>query len=73
MNRNAIPNDPRSPFVTSGVRIGTAAVTTRGFREEDMEPIADCIWRAATDFEGSQEEIRRTVAMLVKKYPIYEG
>lgn len=73
LNRNAIPNDPRSPFVTSGVRIGTAAVTTRGFREEDMEPIADCIWRAATDFEDSQEEIRRTVAMLVKKYPIYEG
>lgn len=73
LNRNAIPNDPRSPFVTSGVRIGTAAVTTRGFTEEDMKPIAECIWKAATDFENSKDEINQKVAELVKAHPIYEG
>ena len=73
LNRNAIPNDPRSPFVTSGVRIGTAAVSARGFKEEDMLPIAECIWKAATDFENSKDEINARVAELVKKYPIYEG
>ncbi len=73
LNRNAIPNDPRSPFVTSGVRIGTAAVTTRGFKEADMVPIAECIWKAATDFENSKDEINKKVAELVKAHPIYEG
>lgn len=73
LNRNSIPNDPRSPFVTSGVRIGTAAVTSRGFTEEDMPVIAECIWRAAADFENSREEIRTRVAELVRKHPIYEG
>lgn len=71
LNRNAIPKDPRSPFVTSGVRIGTAAVTTRGFTEEDMKPIADCIWHAATDFEHSKEDIRAEVAKLTAQHPIY--
>ncbi len=73
LNRNAIPNDPRSPFVTSGVRIGTAAVTTRGFKEADMVPIAECIWKAATDFDNSKDEINKKVAELVKAHPIYEG
>jgi peptidoglycan/xylan/chitin deacetylase (PgdA/CDA1 family) len=73
LNRNAIPNDPRSPFITSGVRIGTAAVTTRGFKEEDMKPIAECIWKVATDFENSKDEINQKVAELVKAHPIYEG
>jgi len=73
LNRNAIPNDPRSPFVTSGVRIGTAAVTTRGFKEADMIPIAECIWKAATDFDNSKDEINKKVAELVKAHPIYEG
>ena len=52
LNKNTVPNDPRSPFVTSGVRIGTPAVTSRGLKEEDMEKIAECIWLAATDFEA---------------------
>ena len=73
LNRNAIPNDPRSPFVTSGVRIGTAAVTTRGMKEEDMKPIADCIWKAATDFDNSREAIINAVRELTDRYPIYEG
>ena len=72
LNKNAIPNDPRSPFVTSGVRIGTPAVTARGFRPEDMPVIAECIWKAATDFENSQEEIRAKVRVLTEKYPIYD-
>ena len=57
LNKNSIPNEPRSPFVTSGVRIGTAAVTSRGFTAEDMKPVADCIWDVATDFENKKEDI----------------
>lgn len=72
LNKNAIPNDPRSPFVTSGVRIGTAAVTTRGMKEEDMKPIAECIWAVATDFENKKDEVAARVAELVAKYPIYQ-
>ncbi len=72
LNKNAIPNDPRSPFVTSGVRIGTAAVTTRGMKEEDMKPIAECIWAVATDFENKKDEVAAKVAKLVAKYPIYQ-
>ncbi len=72
LNKNAIPNDPRSPFVTSGVRIGTAAVTTRGMKEEDMKPIAECIWAVATDFENKKDEVAAKVAELVAKYPIYQ-
>lgn len=71
LNRNSIPNDPRSHFVTSGVRIGTPAVTSRGMVEEDMPVIAELIWKAATDFENSREEIISAVDVLTKKYPIY--
>lgn len=73
LNKNAIPNDPRSPFVTSGVRIGTAAVTTRGFKEEDMKPIAKCIMKAAVDFDNSKDEIIAEVKKLTDAHPIYEG
>lgn len=71
VNKNAIPNDPQKPFVTSGIRIGTAAVTTRGLVEEDMQVIADCIYRTIVDFEHA-EEIRADVAALCAKYPLYE-
>ena len=73
LNKNTVPNDPRSPFVTSGVRIGTPAVTTRGLKEEDMEKIAECIWLTATDFENKKEYIKAEVAKLCDKYPLYEG
>ncbi|ESL04350.1 glycine hydroxymethyltransferase [Catonella morbi ATCC 51271] len=73
LNKNSIPRDPRSYFVTSGVRIGTPAVTARGFKEEDMAVIADCLFKVATDFENSKEEILSKVSVLTKKYPIYEG
>ncbi len=73
VNKNAVPNDPQSPFITSGIRIGTAAVTTRGLRKEDMAVIAECIYLAATDFENSIEKIRNSVNELCKKYPLYEN
>ena len=72
LNKNTVPNDPRSPFVTSGVRIGTPAVTTRGLKEEDMPKIAECIWLAATDFEAKADYIRAEVTKLCEKYPLYE-
>ena len=72
VNKNAIPNDPQRPNVTSGVRIGTPAATTRGMKEEDMRVIGQCIYRAATDFENSADEIRAKVAKLTEKYPLYE-
>ena len=72
LNKNTVPNDPRSPFVTSGVRIGTPAVTSRGLKEEDMEKIAELIWLAATDFEAKAEHIRAEVTKICDKYPIYE-
>ena len=71
LNKNAIPNDPASASVTSGVRIGTAAVTTRGCVEEDMATIAHCVALTARDYEGSREEVLATVANLCEKYPIY--
>lgn len=71
-NKNAIPNDPQKPFVTSGVRLGTAAVTTRGFKEDDMDKIAEFIFLAATDFENKKDEIKAGVAEICKKYPLYE-
>ena len=73
VNKNAIPNDPESPFVTSGIRIGTPAVTTRGFKEEDMKVIARMLKLAATDFENSADLIRETITGLCEKYPLYEG
>jgi len=72
LNKNAVPNDPRSPFVTSGVRIGTPAVTSRGFQEEDMEKIAELIWLAATDFEAKADYVRSEVTKLCDRYPIYQ-
>ena len=72
LNKNTVPNEPRSPFVTSGVRIGTPAVTTRGLKEEDMPKIAECIWLAATDFESKADYIRGEVTKLCEKYPLYE-
>ena len=71
-NKNAIPNDPQKPTVTSGVRLGTPAVTTRGFKEDDMDVVADCIYKVATDFEGKQDAVRETVMGLCAKYPLYE-
>ena len=59
LNKNTVPNDPRSPFVTSGVRIGTPAVTTRGLKEEDMPKIAECIWLAATDLRIRKSILRQ--------------
>ena len=72
VNKNAIPNDPEKPFVTSGVRIGTAAATTRGMKEDDMRVIAQCIYDTAADFEGTREKVRQAVAALTEKYPLYE-
>ncbi|MCI8763169.1 MAG: serine hydroxymethyltransferase [Lachnospiraceae bacterium] len=72
LNKNTVPNDPRSPFVTSGVRIGTPAVTSRGLKEEDMPKVAECIWLAATDFENQADYIRAEVTKLCDKYPIYQ-
>ena len=72
VNKNAIPGDPEKPFVTSGIRIGTAAVTSRGFEAQDMVDIAEFIKLAATDFEGSAEVIRQRVAAICDKYPLYK-
>ena len=70
-NKNTIPNEQRSPFVTSGVRLGTPAVTTRGLKEADMDVIAECIWRCATDYENSADAIREKVTSLLQAYPLY--
>ena len=72
VNKNAIPNDPEKPFVTSGVRVGTAAVTTRGLVEEDMRTIARLMKMVATDFENTADECRATVKALCEKYPLYK-
>ena len=71
VNKNAIPNDPEKPFVTSGIRIGTAAVTSRGFEAQDMIDIAEYIKLAATDFEKSKDYIIENVARICDKYPLY--
>lgn len=73
VNKNTIPNDPASPFVTSGIRLGTPAATTRGLREEDMQVIARLIAETATEFEGKADSIRAEVAAICGKYPLYEG
>ncbi len=72
VNKNTIPNDPQSPFVTSGIRIGTPAVTSRGFKEEDMGEIADLIYLTITDFDNKKDEIKGRVEALCAKYPLYE-
>jgi len=71
-NKNAIPNDPQSPFVTSGVRLGTPAVTSRGFKEEEMKQIAHWIKLVATDFENSKDQVSAEVQALCEKFPIYK-
>lgn len=71
-NKNAIPNDPEKPFVTSGLRLGTAAATTRGLDESDMDQIAEFVFLAATDFENSADAIRAGVAEICAKHPLYE-
>ena len=71
-NKNAIPNDPRKPMVTSGVRLGTPAVTSRGFKEAEMEQIAGFIADAVHDFEGNKERIAAEVAELCARFPLYE-
>jgi glycine hydroxymethyltransferase len=70
-NKNKVPGDPRSPFQTSGLRVGSPAVTSRGFLEADMDQVAEYIMLAATDFEAKADEIRAGVAELTAKYPIY--
>ena len=72
VNKNSIPREPEKPFVTSGIRIGTAAVTTRGFEAQDMVDIAEFIKLAATDFENSADYIREKVTAICDKYPLYK-
>ena len=67
-----VPNDPESPFVTSGIRIGTPAITTRGFQEEDMPKIAELIKLAAVDFDNKADYIRAEVNKLCQKYPLFD-
>ena len=71
VNKNAIPNDPEKPFVTSGVRVGTPAVTTRGLKEEDMKTIARLFGMVAKDYENTADAVRAEVAKLCEKYPLY--
>ncbi len=71
-NKNAIPNDPEKPFVTSGIRVGTPAVTTRGFKEAEMLQIAKWMKQVAADFEGTRESVLAEVTATCKKYPIYQ-
>jgi glycine hydroxymethyltransferase len=71
-NKNKIPNDPESPFVTSGLRLGTPAVTSRGFTEADMRTVAKLSYLTASDYEGKQDEIRSEAVALCAKHPIYE-
>ena len=72
VNKNSIPNDPEKPFVTSGIRIGTPAVTSRGLKEEDMKILAHLITLTATEFEEKADYIRAEVTKLCEKYPLYE-
>ena len=71
-NKNSIPNDKQKPTVTSGLRFGSAAVTTRGFDEGDMKEVARLIAMTLKDFDKNADEVRERVAALLKKYPLYE-
>ena len=71
VNKNSIPNDPEKPFVTSGIRVGTPAATSRGLQEEDMKVIGALIWQPATEFDTKADHIRAQVAELTAKYPLY--
>lgn len=72
VNKNSIPNDPEKPFVTSGIRIGTPAVTSRGFKEPEMVKIAELMGKVANDFEGTADEVRNEVNALCNRFPIYK-
>ncbi len=72
VNKNAVPNDPQSPFITSGIRVGTPAVTSRGFKEEEMKLIAGWMKKIAVDFENSREQVLAEVSALCEKFPIYK-
>ena len=72
LNKNTVPNEPLSPFVTSGVRIGTPAATTRGLNEDDFEKISEYIYLAITDFDNKKDYIKNGVAEICAKYPLYE-
>ena len=72
LNKNAIPGDPEKPSITSGVRIGTPAVTTRGLGEEEMKSIAHCIGLTARDYEGTADQVRQTVHEICEKFPLYK-
>ena len=71
-NKNTIPNDPQSPFVTSGIRLGSPAVTSRGFKEDDMKEVAELITMIINDFEGNKAEVANRVQALCAKHPLYE-
>ena len=71
VNKNSIPNDPEKPTVTSGIRVGTPAVTTRGFKEAEMVKIAELIALAASDFDNKADYIRECVMDMCSKHPIY--
>ncbi|MBQ4087150.1 MAG: serine hydroxymethyltransferase [Clostridia bacterium] len=73
VNKNTIPFETRSPFITSGIRIGTPAVTSRGMKEDDMVEIGTLIHMLISDFEGSKEEVAKRVEALCAKYPLYQG
>ena len=72
VNKNTIPDDPQSPFVTSGIRVGVPAATSRGLVEEDFKLLGKLMWKVATDFENSQEEVIAGVKSITDKYPMYE-
>ena len=72
VNKNTIPDDPQSPFVTSGIRVGVPAATSRGLKEEDMALIGKLMWKTATEFDTAQEEIIAGVKSITDKYPMYE-
>ena len=72
VNKNTSPNDPEKPFVTSGIRVGTPAVTSRGFKEPEMVQIARWLGMAARDFDGNANQIRTEVRALCEKFPLYE-
>jgi glycine hydroxymethyltransferase len=72
VSKSTIPDDPQSPFVTSGIRLGTPAVTTRGFKEAEMDLIAECVYLTATDFDNSADKIRGMVNDMCAKFPLYE-
>ena len=72
VNKNSVPFDTEKPTITSGIRVGTPAITTRGFREDDMKEIAELIELSATDYENSKETIIKRVKILCDKYPLYE-